>query len=68
MHDQLTISEGFEVLTAVIMQSSVFWDITPCNPLKVNRCFGGISRLKAGGNKSSGCHLLSRWFLAWLIP
>jgi hypothetical protein len=21
---------GFEVLTAVVMKSSVFWDITPC--------------------------------------
>jgi hypothetical protein len=27
---------GFEVLTAVVMKSSIFWDITPCNPLKVN--------------------------------
>jgi hypothetical protein len=25
---------GFEVLTAVVMRSSVFWDITPCSPLK----------------------------------
>jgi hypothetical protein len=24
---------------------SVFWDITPCSPLKVDRYFGGISRL-----------------------
>jgi hypothetical protein len=31
----------FEVLTAVIMKGSIFWDITPCSPLKVNRCFGG---------------------------
>jgi hypothetical protein len=22
---------GFEVLTAVVMKSSIFWDITPCN-------------------------------------
>jgi hypothetical protein len=21
--------------------SSIFWDITPCSPLKVNRLFGG---------------------------
>jgi hypothetical protein len=27
--------EGFEVLTAVILKSSVFWDITPCSPLSV---------------------------------
>jgi hypothetical protein len=44
---------GFEVLTAMVKKSSIFWDITPCNPLKVNRRFT--------------CHLLSCWFLAWLI-
>jgi hypothetical protein len=32
---------GFEVLTAVVMKSSVFSDITLCGPLKVNRHFGG---------------------------
>jgi hypothetical protein len=25
------------------MKSSTFWDIRPRSPLKVNRCFGGIS-------------------------
>jgi hypothetical protein len=29
---------GSDVLTAVVMKSYVFWDITPCSPLKVNRC------------------------------
>jgi hypothetical protein len=33
---------GMEVLTEVAMKSTLFWDITPCSPLKVNRCFGGI--------------------------
>jgi hypothetical protein len=32
---------GFEVLTAVVMQSSIVRDITPCSLLKVNRRFGG---------------------------
>jgi hypothetical protein len=27
---------GFEVLTAMGMKSTIFWDITPCSPLKVN--------------------------------
>jgi hypothetical protein len=27
---------GFEVLTAMVMKSTIFWDITLCNPLKVN--------------------------------
>jgi hypothetical protein len=30
-----------DVRTAVIMNSSVFWDITPCISLKVNQRFGG---------------------------
>jgi hypothetical protein len=35
----------FEVLTAVDMKSSSFWDITLCSPLKVNHRFGGICSL-----------------------
>jgi hypothetical protein len=30
----------FEVLTAVVMMNSVFWDIVPCNPVNVNLRFG----------------------------
>jgi hypothetical protein len=26
---------GFEDLTAVVMKSFIFWDITPCSPLSV---------------------------------
>jgi uncharacterized protein YfaT (DUF1175 family) len=40
---------GFEVLTAVAMNSSVFWDITSYRPVKVNGCFGGIYRLHFQG-------------------
>jgi hypothetical protein len=36
---------GFEVLTAVVMKISIFWDTTPSSPLKDNRCFGGTCRL-----------------------
>jgi hypothetical protein len=32
---------GFEVLTEVVMKSSVFWDIMPYSPLKVNRRIEG---------------------------
>jgi hypothetical protein len=42
-----------EVLAVVVMKSSVFWDMTPCSPLKVNRCFGGICRLNLQGRKIS---------------
>jgi hypothetical protein len=27
---------GFEVLTAVVMKSAIFWDITPCSQLSLN--------------------------------
>jgi hypothetical protein len=40
------IHVGFEVLTAVVMKSAIFWDKTPCSPLKVNRCFRGTYRVK----------------------
>jgi hypothetical protein len=36
---------GFDILTAVVMNNSVVWDITPCSPLKVNRRFGRTCRL-----------------------
>jgi hypothetical protein len=27
---------GFEVFTAVVMKSIIFWDMTPCSQLSVN--------------------------------
>jgi hypothetical protein len=36
---------GFEVLKAVVLKSSIFWDITPCSPLKANRRLGGTYRI-----------------------
>jgi hypothetical protein len=33
--------DRFEVLAEVVMRSSIFWDITPCSPAKVNRRFEG---------------------------
>jgi hypothetical protein len=40
------------------MKSTIFWDITPCSPLKVNRRFGGTS---------SACYLFSVRYLARLL-
>jgi hypothetical protein len=34
MHADM-VDVGFEVLTEVVMKSSVFWVVTPCSPLKV---------------------------------
>jgi hypothetical protein len=35
---------GFEVFTAGDMKRSIFWNITPYSPFKVNRRFGGTCR------------------------
>jgi hypothetical protein len=43
----------FEILTAVVMKSSIFWDITPCSPLKVNRHFGRTCRIYFKGRRIS---------------
>jgi hypothetical protein len=48
---------GFEVLTAVVMKSTIFWDISPCGPLSVNRRFGGTYRLHLQG-QNKYCHAL----------
>jgi hypothetical protein len=42
---------GFEVLTAVAMNTSFFWNIMPCSQVKVNRRFGGIRRLHLQGRR-----------------
>jgi hypothetical protein len=34
---------------SVVMKSFIFWDITPCSPLQVNRIFGGTWRLHLQG-------------------
>jgi hypothetical protein len=43
---------GFEILTAVVKKSTIFWDIGPCSPLSVNRRFGGTYRLRLQGRKN----------------
>jgi hypothetical protein len=57
----IIVHVGFEVLAAVGMKNSAFWDITPCTPLKVNRRFGGICCLHLQGRRisqaSSTCYL-----------
>jgi hypothetical protein len=36
---------GFEVFTVVVMNSIIFWDVTPFSLLRCNRRFGGTYRL-----------------------
>jgi hypothetical protein len=39
---------GFKVLTAVVMKSIIFWNITSCSPVNGNQRFGGTYRLAGG--------------------
>jgi hypothetical protein len=62
---QVTVSNpvncvGFEVLTVVVMKSTILWDVTSCSPLRVNQHFGGTYCHQLQGRKI-------RWFLAQLI-
>jgi hypothetical protein len=50
---------GLDVLTAVPMKNSAFWDITLCSLLKINRRYGGMCHF--------GCCLLHAGFLVGLI-
>jgi hypothetical protein len=45
-NDSMLFSVGFEV-----MKGCMSWDITPCNPLKVNKLFGWACRLHLQGRK-----------------
>jgi hypothetical protein len=47
----------------VFMKSSIFWDKTPCSPLKVKRRFGGICRLHLYGRKTLGLPPVIHWLL-----
>jgi hypothetical protein len=37
---RVTLRKGFKVLTGVFIKLQIFWDITPCSPLKVKGLFG----------------------------
>jgi hypothetical protein len=70
-NDKLCFScVGLEFLTPVVIKSSVFWDMTPCSPLKTNRRFGGTCRLHLQGRRiqqNSACYLLHTDFLLGLF-
>jgi hypothetical protein len=56
-----------DVLTEVVTKSSIFWDITPGSPLKVNRSFGGTSHLLFQGQRIKQSLLLYAGFLLGLF-
>jgi hypothetical protein len=60
---------GFEVITAVVMKSSIFWDITPCNSLEIKRRFGGTCHIHpyAGNKHNSACYPLHTGFFPGLF-
>jgi hypothetical protein len=59
---------GSEVLTAVVMKSTIFWDITPCTPSKAKPTFRrNMSPPSSVSKNKPSSLLLSRWFLARLI-
>jgi hypothetical protein len=43
----------FEIFTAVVMRSIIFWDMTPCSLLSCNRSFGGTYRLHLQGRRNN---------------
>jgi hypothetical protein len=59
---QITLDLGFEVLTAVVMKSATFWDITLCSKLEVNRHFRGTYRLHLRGRISQARNELGLFF------
>jgi hypothetical protein len=67
----------FEVLRAVAMKSSIFWDITMCSLQKVNRRFGGTSPPSSGSKdklsmklawKQRASRTLRCWTRRWYVP
>jgi hypothetical protein len=54
----------------VDQKSTIFWDITPCSPLEVNRLFGGTYRLHLQGRRISRARNQSkiRWQGRRYIP
>jgi hypothetical protein len=47
------IRRGFEVFTAMVMESSIFWDITSCGLLKSSDISGGKCSLHLQGLRES---------------
>jgi hypothetical protein len=61
--EQFSYNIGCEVLTAVVIKSTIFWDITPCSLLKHNRHFGETYLLDLQGRRISRVRdqRYSRW-------
>jgi hypothetical protein len=51
-NQQRSRCEQSKVLTAVVINNTIFWNITPSSPLSVNRHFGETYRLHPQGRKN----------------
>jgi hypothetical protein len=53
-HDTVnsTSDVGFEVFTAVVMKSIIFWDMTSCSPLSFKQRFGVTYCLHLQGRRN----------------
>jgi hypothetical protein len=56
----------FEVFTAVVIKSIIFWDMTPCSPLSFKRSFGGTYRLHLQGRKISSAKTIKQLAISLL--
>jgi hypothetical protein len=56
-----------EVLRAAVVNSFIFWNITPCSPLKIKPSFGGTCRLYLQGRRinqaRNQCEAGGRWLM-----
>jgi hypothetical protein len=57
---------GFDVLTAVVMKSFNFWNITPCSP-STDVSEEHVTSIFRFRISHQAYHVLSRWFLARLL-
>jgi hypothetical protein len=53
LSDQASFHFEFGILTAVTTRSTMFWDVTPCNLVEVNRCLRGTYCLCLQGRRIS---------------
>jgi hypothetical protein len=51
----------------IVIQNTIFWDITSCSPLSVNRRFGGTYRLHLQGRRNNLSKKPARKHLAPLM-
>jgi hypothetical protein len=56
-----TSSAGFEVLPPVVMENSIFMNITPCSPLKINHHFGGTCHFHLQSGRINHTAAQQRW-------